>query len=100
MSTNSNFCEYHGRDDNGDFIVRLGHTTYKYALGTIYKKGRDDQFVKLPLEEDVAKPWIRQNLDREIKFQMRKARAIAIQSSYIPSHERKAYKRRMNWAGY
>lgn len=94
MSTNTNFCEYQGRDENGHFMVRLGHTTYKYVAGTIYKQNADDSFSKLSLEEDVAKPWIRQNLDREINFQMRKARAVALQSSYIPSYERKAYKRR------
>lgn len=95
MSTNTNFCEYQGRDDKGHFMVRLGHTSYKYVTGTIYKQNVDGSFSKLSLEEDVAKPWIRQNLDREINFQMRKARAIAYQSSYIPSHERKAYKRRI-----
>lgn len=95
MNAKSNFCEYQGRDDKGHFMVRLGPTSYKYVTGTIYKQNESGSFLKLTLEEDVAKPWIRQNLDREINFQMRKARAIAYQSSYIPSHERKAYKRRI-----
>ena len=99
MNTKSNFCEFQGRDDKGHFIVRLASTTYKYANGMIFIKNEDDSFSKLSLDVDVAKPWIRQNLEREVSFQMRKARAIALKSSYIPSHERKAYKHRMNWTG-
>ena len=37
-------------------------------------------------------PWIQEDLDRTRQLQRRKKLAIDLQSSYIPSHERKAYK--------
>ena len=62
--------------------------------------------MKVTLEEQVSKPWIRQNFeyehesqDRERAFQRRKALAIGLQSSHIPSYERRAYKKRMGWVG-
>lgn len=37
--------------------------------------------------------------DSERTFQRRKAFAIGMQSSHIPLHERRAYKKRMGWVG-
>ena len=89
------------------FSVRLeddaqGNT--RLSLGTKFpavyvEKGKDifketaKGLMKVTLEEQVAKPWIRQNFDRERAFQRRKALAIGLQSSHIPSYERKAFNR-------
>lgn len=37
--------------------------------------------------------------DRERAFQRRKAFAQSMQSTNIPQHERRAYKKRMGWVG-
>ena len=47
--------------------------------------------LRMDLEATVA--------NREHAFQRRKQLAIDLQRSHIPSHERKAYKRRMGWVG-
>ena len=96
------------------FSVRLeddaqGNT--RLSLGTKFpavyvEKGKDifketaKGLMKVTLEEQVSKPWIRQNFeyehesqDRERAFQRRKALAIGLQSSHIPSYERKAFNR-------
>lgn len=95
------FSEYLGNDEQGNMRLRLGT---KFAA--IYvEKGKDiyketaKGLVKLPLEELVSKPWIRENFDRERAFQRRKALAIGLQSSHIPLRERRAYKKRMGWVG-
>lgn len=46
-----------------------------------------------------ALDWLKEDLDRNRAFQKRKELAIALQKSHIPSHERKAHKRRMGWVG-
>jgi len=95
------FSEYLGGFEQNSMSMRLGT---KFAA--IYvEKGKDiyketaKGLVKLPLEELVSKPWIRENFDRERAFQRRKALAIGLQSSHIPLHERRAYKKRMGWVG-
>ena len=40
-----------------------------------------------------ALPWVQENIERERAFQHRKALAIGLQSSHIPSYERKAFNR-------
>mgnify|MGYP003516974487 FL=1 len=95
------FAEYLGQDEQGNMRLRLGT---KFAA--IYvEKGKDiyketaKGLVKVPLEELVSKPWIRENFERERTFQRCKAFAIGMQSSHIPLHERRAYKKRMGWVG-
>ena len=95
------FAEYLGEDEQGNMRIRLGT---KFAA--IYvEKGKDiyketaKGLVKVTLEELVSKPWIRENFDHERTFQRRKALAIGLQSSHIPLHERRAYKKRMGWVG-
>jgi len=56
---------------------------------------KSGELKKLTLEKYVAKPWIHQNFDRKRAFQHRKAFAIGMQSSPIPLHERRAYKKRL-----
>lgn len=46
-----------------------------------------------------ALPWVQEANERERAFQKRKALAIGLQSSNIPLHERRAYKKRMGWVG-
>lgn len=43
--------------------------------------------------------WVQEEAERERKFQKRKALAIGLQNSNIPSYERRAYKKRMGWTG-
>lgn len=100
-TSNQKFAEYLGEDEQGNMRLRLGT---KFAA--IYvDKGKDiyketaKGLVKVTLEELVSKPWIRENFDRERAFQRRKALAIGLQSSHIPLHERRAYKKRMGWVG-
>ena len=95
------FAEYLGQDEQGNMRLRLGT---KFAA--IYvEKGKDiyketaKGLVKVPLEEQVAKTWIRRNFEEERARQRRKAFARGMQSSHIPLHERRAYKKRMGWVG-
>jgi uncharacterized protein (DUF3820 family) len=46
-----------------------------------------------------ALPWVQEARERERAFQKRKALAIGLQSSHIPSRDRRAYKKRMGWVG-
>lgn len=46
-----------------------------------------------------ALPWVQEARERERAFQKRKALAIGLQSSHIPSQDRRAYKKRMGWVG-
>ncbi|NNH86212.1 hypothetical protein [Acinetobacter terrae] len=100
-TSNQKFAEYLGQDEQGNMRLRLGT---KFAA--IYvEKGKDiyketaKGLVKVTLEELVSKPWIRENFERERTFQRRKALAIGLQSSHIPLHERRVYKKRMGWVG-
>lgn len=43
--------------------------------------------------------WVQEEAERGRKFQKRKALAIGLQNSNIPSYERRAYKKRMGWTG-
>ena len=94
------FSEYLGGFEQNNMSMRLGHTVYVEQGKDIFAEDRKTgELQKVTLEEQVAKPWIRQNFDRERAFQRRKALAIGLQSSHIPLHERRAYKKRMGWVG-
>lgn len=94
------FAEYLGGFEQNHMSMRLGHTVYVEQGKDIFAEDRKTgELEKVTLEEQVAKPWIRQNFDRERAFQRRKAFAIGMQSSHIPLHERRAYKKRMGWVG-
>jgi hypothetical protein len=94
------FAEYLGGYEQGLMSMRLGHTVYVEQGKDIFAENRKTgELEKVTLEEQVAKPWIRQNFERERAFQRRKAFAIGMQSSHIPLHERRAYKKRMGWVG-
>lgn len=87
------FCEFISQEDNGDYVIRLGPTIYFYNMGLIYTQDKDGQRTKLSLEEDVAKPWIRESLDREIAFQRRKKIAETFRDYGYTADEKRAYKR-------
>ena len=88
------FAEYLGGYEQNHMSMRLGHTVYVEQGKDIFAEDRKTgELQKVTLEEQVAKPRIRQNFDRERDFQRRKALAIGLQSSHIPSYERKAFNR-------
>jgi len=94
------FSEYLGGFEQNNMSMRLGHTVYVEQGKDIFAEDRKTgELQKVTLEEQVAKPWIRENFDRERAFQRRKALAIGLQSSHIPLRERRAYKKRMGWVG-
>lgn len=94
------FSEYLGGFEQNNMSMRLGHTVYVEQGKDIFAEDRKTgELQKVTLEEQVAKPWIRQNFDRERAFQRRKALAMGLQSSHIPLRERREYKRRMGWVG-
>ncbi|GAA5184424.1 hypothetical protein GCM10023345_15020 [Acinetobacter kookii] len=94
------FSEYLGGFEQNNMSMRLGHTVYVEQGKDIFAEDRKTgELQKVTLEEQVAKPWIRQNFDRERAFQRRKALAMGLQSSHIPLRERRAYKKRMGWVG-
>ena len=80
--------------------MRIGHTVYIQKGKDIFAEDRKTgDLENVTLEEQVAKPWILQNFERERAFQRRKAFAKSMQSTHIPLRERRAYKKRMNWVG-
>ncbi|MGX5699536.1 hypothetical protein ACWKWF_08030 [Acinetobacter kookii] len=100
ITSTQKFSEYLGGFEQNSMSMRLGHTVYVEQGKDIFAEDRKTgELQKVTLEEQVAKPWIRQNFDRERAFQRRKALAIGLQSSHIPLHERRAYKKRMGWVG-
>jgi len=99
-TSNQKFAEYLGGYEQNSMSMLLGHTVYVEQGKDIFAENRKTgELEKVTLEEQVVKPWIRENFDRERAFQRRKALAIGLQSSHIPLHERRAYKKRMGWVG-
>ena len=94
------FAEYLDGYEKNRMSMRLGHTTYVEQGKDIFAENRQTgELEKVTLEEQVAKPWIRRNFEEERARQRRKAFARGMQSSHIPLHERRAYKKRMGWVG-
>ena len=98
MNASTKFAEFLSREPNGDMRMRLGHTVYVQKGFKFYTEV-NGELIRIPLETLVAKPWIQRNFEAEKIFQRRKQLAIDLQRSHTPSHERKAYKRRMGWVG-
>ena len=100
-STQNKFAEYLGGYEQNHMSMRLGHTVYVEQGKDIFAEDRKTgELQKVTLEEQVAKPWIRQNFDRERAFQRCKALAIGLQSTHIPSYERKAFNRAKGTHGW
>ena len=76
----------------GTALVELNHGYVNWLLSL----DNLNEALRKSLE---ALPWVQEARERERAFQKRKALAIGLQSSNIPLHERRAYKKRMGWVG-
>lgn len=86
-------------NENGEFRMRIYSYEYIQKDGEIYRVSKSGYLFLIESAEHLEKPWIRLSFERERKFQKRKALAIGLQNSNIPSYERRAYKKRMGWVG-
>ncbi|ATZ62919.1 hypothetical protein [Acinetobacter bereziniae] len=86
-------------NENGEFRMRIYSYEYIQKDGEIYRVSKSGYLFLIEFAEHLEKPWIRLSFERERKFQKRKALAIGLQNSNIPSYERRAYKKRMGWVG-
>jgi hypothetical protein len=86
-------------NENGEFRMRIYSYEYIQKDGEIYRVSKFGYLFLIDFAEHLEKPWIRISFERERKFQKRKALAIGLQNSNIPSYERRAFKKRMGWVG-
>lgn len=86
-------------NENGEFRMRIYSYEYIQKDGEIYRLSKSGYLFLIDFAEHLEKPWIRLSFERERKFQKRKALAIGLQNSNIPSYERRAFKKRMGWVG-
>ena len=99
-TSNQKFAEYLGGYEQGHMSMRLGHTVYVEQGKDIFAEDRKTgELEKVTLEEQVAKPWIRQSFATLKSTFTLKVLAAGLQSSHIPLRERRAYKKRMGWVG-
>ncbi|MDV7365901.1 hypothetical protein R4489_04900 [Acinetobacter baumannii] len=85
----------------GLYSVRIGWTVYAAnANGSVLYTVKGDVKTPLNVEEFKAKrPKVYASLMNEISFQRKKALAVALQLSNIPSYDRKAYKNKRGFTG-
>ncbi|WP_288421615.1 hypothetical protein [uncultured Acinetobacter sp.] len=85
----------------GLYSVRIGWTVYAAnANGSVLYTVKGEVKTPLSVEEFKAKrPKVYASLMNEISFQRKKALAVALQISNIPSYERKAYKNKRGFMG-
>lgn len=62
-------------DENNEFRMRLYSYEYIQKNGEIYRVSKSGVLYLIEAEEHTQKPWIRENFERERKFQKRKAKA-------------------------
>lgn len=62
-------------DENNEFRMRLYSYEYIQKNGEIYRVSKSGVLYLIETEEHAQKPWIRENFERERKFQKRKAKA-------------------------
>lgn len=86
-------------NENSEFRMRIYSYEYIQKDGEIYRVSKSGYLFLIEFAEHLEKPWIRLSFERERKFQKRKALAIGLQNSNIPSYERRAFKKRMGWVG-
>ena len=100
-STQNSFSKRLDDDAQGNTRLSLGtkYPVVYVAKGKDIFKETPNGLVKVTIEEQVAKPWIRENFERERAFQRKKNLAIALQRTHIPLRERREYKRRAGWVG-
>jgi hypothetical protein len=93
MTTSTNtFSEFISQDDSGNIRMRLGHSTYFEKGRHIYVVNKDGTEQLITLEVHAAKPWIRENFERERTFQRDRTMAIRLQKSLTRAYP-KSYKR-------
>lgn len=73
-TSTQNFSEFQG-NENGLFRMRLGQSIYVQKGSDVYWVNRSGVLILVSEETHVTKPWIRENFERERKFQKRKAKA-------------------------
>lgn len=73
-SSTQNFAEFQG-SENGLFRMRLGQSIYVQKGSDVYWVNRSGVLILVSEETHATKPWIRENFERERKFQKRKAKA-------------------------
>lgn len=83
------------------YSVRIGWQVYaSNANGSVLYKVKDGVKTPLDVEEFKTKrPKVYASLMNEISFQRKKALAVALQLSNIPSYDRKAYKTKRGFTG-
>ena len=93
-STQNSFSKRLDDDAQGNTRLSLGtkYPVVYVAKGKDIFKETPNGLVKVTLEEQVAKPWIRENFERERAFQQRKTMAIRLQKSLTRAYP-KSYKR-------
>lgn len=68
------FAEFQS-SENGLFRMRLGQSIYVQKGNDVYWVNRSGVLILVSDETHATKPWIRENFERERKFQKRKAKA-------------------------
>ncbi len=93
-STQNSFSKRLDDDAQGNTRLSLGtkYPVVYVAKGKDIFKETANGLVKVTLEEQVAKPWIRENFERERAFQQRKTMAIRLQKSLTRTYP-KSFKR-------
>ncbi|MCE6235585.1 hypothetical protein [Acinetobacter pittii] len=91
------FKSYLGKNQKtGLYIVRVGWTVYETnGNGSVLYIVKNEDTIPLDVEKfKTDRPKIYAALLSEVQFQRKKQLAIDLQQSYIPSYDRKAYKKR------
>ena len=93
-STQNSFSKRLDDDAQGNTRLSLGtkYPVVYVAKGKDIFKETANGLVKVTLEEQLAKPWIRENFERERAFQQRKTMAIRLQKSHTRTYP-KSFKR-------
>ncbi|MHC5170063.1 hypothetical protein ACVIAJ_06840 [Acinetobacter johnsonii] len=91
-TTTQKFSEFISQDDEGNIRMRLGHSTYFEKGRHIYVVNKDGTEQLITLEVHSAKPWIRENFERERTYQRDRTMAVRLQKSLTRSYP-KSYKR-------
>ena len=84
--------EFINQDDEDNIRMRLGHSTYFEKGRHIYVVNKDGTEQLITLEVHAAKPWIRENFERERTYQRDRTMAVRLQKSLTRSYP-KSFKR-------
>lgn len=81
-------------EDDVTLRMRLGKTIYVQKDLEIFQESKTGELTLVTEDHHSKNPWIKDNFNRELKFQRRKKVAVCLSGSYIPKHEREEYKRK------